>query len=86
MSGEALRGRPRIHDRFVMRWPILNKSAPVRDLTSEGRADLMDALAMVGLEPVAPPEFRIAHGESPILSAEVVVRHKVGAGTRKAGQ
>lgn len=84
MSVEATRGRPRLHDRFVMRWPILNKSAPVRDLTSEGRADLMDALAMVGLEPVAPPVFKIAHGESPVLSAEVVVRHKIGAGNRGA--
>lgn len=74
-------GRPRIHDRFVMRWPILRKSAPIRDLTSEARADLMESLAMVGLEPLAPPEFKISHGESPELLAEIVVRHKIGAGT-----
>ncbi|WAB09166.1 hypothetical protein SEA_EESA_56 [Arthrobacter phage Eesa] len=77
-------GRPRLHDRFVMRWPILDKSAPVRDLTSEGRADLMEALALVGVEPVAPPQFRIKHGVSPELLAEIVVRHKIGAGKRGA--
>lgn len=67
-----------------MRWPILDKSAPVRDLTSEGRADLMEALALVGVEPVAPPQFRIKHGVSPELLAEIVVRHKIGAGKRGA--
>jgi len=77
-------GRPRIHDRFVMRWPIVKKSAPLRDLTSEARADLMDALAMVGLEPLAPPEFRISHGMTPELMAEIVVRHKIGAGNHGA--
>ena len=77
-------GRPRIHDRFVMRWPIVNKSAPLRELTSEARADLMDALAMVGVDPLAPPEFKISHGQSPELWAEIVVRHKIGAGKREA--
>lgn len=66
-----------------MRWPIVDKSAPLRDLTAAGRADLMDALALVGVEPIAPPEFKIKHGAAPELRAEVVVRHKVGAGTRE---
>ncbi|UVK62597.1 hypothetical protein SEA_TAYLORSIPHT_58 [Arthrobacter phage TaylorSipht] len=81
MSGRGP-GRPRVHDRFIMRWPIVDKSAPLRDLTAEGRAELMEALALVGVEPLAPPEFKIKHGMTPELLAEVVVRHKVGAGTR----
>jgi hypothetical protein len=67
-----------------MRWPILRKSAPLRELTAEARADLMESLAMVGLEPLAPPEFKIAHGITPELMAEIVVRHKIGAGNRGA--
>lgn len=75
MTG-ARRGRPRKHDRFVMRWPIADKDLPVRDLTAEGRADLFEALALIGFEALAPPQFRISHGLNPELVANVLVREK----------
>lgn len=61
-------------DRFVMRWPVVDKSRPVAELVKEARADLAETWDELGVVPVSVPNFSMTHGRSPVLRAEVQVR------------
>lgn len=61
-------------DRFVMTWPVLDKSRPVAELVEEAKADLREALKDLGVVPASSPFFSMSHGQNPKLRAELTVR------------
>lgn len=68
----GMQGAP--SDRFVMTWPVVDKSRPVAELVEEAKGDLREALRDLGVVPASSPFFSMSHGLKPVLKAELQVR------------